>query len=472
MTQRVDKDSLQLDKPRRTPGHPTKSHIVKTKVDGKERIIRFGEQGASTAGKPKEGESDRMKQKRASFKARHAKNIAKGKSSPAYWANRVKWATGGPVELQQMAVKYEEGGDVNVRKLVNSMRKMFSLDTPKDMTTGETVADIAAGFVPGLGTAQAARDFERARREGDKLGMGLASVGMIPVVGGVVKGGKAAAKSLAEMAEQYGAKVPEFITAYRGAAAGNAQRSSMNPGVVFMSRNPETAKQYGDVVEHKLRGDLKLLDMNPNNPEARRVLFRTGDYETLKDLGIKSEKDLKNPDKFAELFTEGASDYALGMLPGKHAPAVLQAYGYQGAKWGDDFWLAGKAEDYLAKPPVKEQKMLQGVYRGYAGEPGASAELFATPQKRVADYYAQKRAAQTGEAPHAEMLLVDPFAGKQYGHATAGTGKNPPMVTKARKLKPEDVKERTQLYAEGGYVEYDPAAVDNIVNQIREGIYG
>jgi len=97
MVQRVDKDSLKLDQPRRTPGHPTKSHIVKTKIDGKEKILRFGEQGAETAGKPKEGESERMKAKRASFKSRHAKNIAKGKSSPAYWANKVKWAEGGPV---------------------------------------------------------------------------------------------------------------------------------------------------------------------------------------------------------------------------------------------------------------------------------------------------------------------------------------------------------------------------------------
>jgi hypothetical protein len=95
----VDKDSLQLDKPQRTPNHPTKSHIVKTMVDGKEKIIRFGEQGAQTAGKPKEGESDRMTAKRESFKARHAKNIAKGKSSAAYWADKVKWAEGGEVDL-------------------------------------------------------------------------------------------------------------------------------------------------------------------------------------------------------------------------------------------------------------------------------------------------------------------------------------------------------------------------------------
>ena len=91
MVERVDKDSLPLNKPRRTPGHPTKSHVVKTRVDGKEKVIRFGEQGASTAGKPTEGESDRMTAKRASFKARHARNIAKGPSSAAYWANKVKW---------------------------------------------------------------------------------------------------------------------------------------------------------------------------------------------------------------------------------------------------------------------------------------------------------------------------------------------------------------------------------------------
>ena len=80
-----------FNKPKRTPSHPKKSHIVVAKEGDKIKTIRFGEQGASTAGKPKAGESDRMKKKRASFKARHAKNIAKGKMSAAYWANRVKW---------------------------------------------------------------------------------------------------------------------------------------------------------------------------------------------------------------------------------------------------------------------------------------------------------------------------------------------------------------------------------------------
>jgi hypothetical protein len=79
------------NKPKRTPNHPKKSHIVVAKEGDKIKTIRYGEQGASTAGKPKAGESEKMKKKRKSFKARHAKNIAKGKMSAAYWANKSKW---------------------------------------------------------------------------------------------------------------------------------------------------------------------------------------------------------------------------------------------------------------------------------------------------------------------------------------------------------------------------------------------
>ncbi len=88
---------MPCNKPRRTPGHPKKSHIVKACYSGKKKIIRFGQQGkkvgtlTGTAGKPKKGESARMKAKRKSFKARHSKNIAKGPSSAAYWSDRVKW---------------------------------------------------------------------------------------------------------------------------------------------------------------------------------------------------------------------------------------------------------------------------------------------------------------------------------------------------------------------------------------------
>tara|TARA_R110001592_G_scaffold309424_1_gene583679 strand:- start:260 stop:577 length:318 start_codon:yes stop_codon:yes gene_type:complete len=79
------------NKPKRTPDHPKKSHMVLAKEGDRIKLIRYGEQGAKTAGKPKAGESARMKKKRASFKARHAKNIKRGKMSAAYWANRSKW---------------------------------------------------------------------------------------------------------------------------------------------------------------------------------------------------------------------------------------------------------------------------------------------------------------------------------------------------------------------------------------------
>ena len=91
MAKKVSKKDMACNKPKRTPSHPKKSHIVKACESGKEKLIRFGEQGASTAGKPKAGESDKMKAKRKSFKARHGKNIAKGKMSAAYWSNLVKW---------------------------------------------------------------------------------------------------------------------------------------------------------------------------------------------------------------------------------------------------------------------------------------------------------------------------------------------------------------------------------------------
>ena len=78
------------NQPKRTPSHPTKSHAVLAKSGDEVKLIRFGQQGVS--GSPKrEGESESDKKRREAFKARHAENIAKGKMSAAYWANKVKW---------------------------------------------------------------------------------------------------------------------------------------------------------------------------------------------------------------------------------------------------------------------------------------------------------------------------------------------------------------------------------------------
>lgn len=78
------------NKPKRTPNHPNKSHVVLAKEGDKVKLIRFGQQGVS--GSPKqEGESATAKARREAFKARHASNIAKGRMSAAYWANKTKW---------------------------------------------------------------------------------------------------------------------------------------------------------------------------------------------------------------------------------------------------------------------------------------------------------------------------------------------------------------------------------------------
>ena len=79
------------NKPKRTPSHPTKSHVVLAKEGDIVKLIRFGAQGADTK-PPRKGESEADKSKRRSFKARHAKNIAKGKMSAAFWADKVKWS--------------------------------------------------------------------------------------------------------------------------------------------------------------------------------------------------------------------------------------------------------------------------------------------------------------------------------------------------------------------------------------------
>ena len=91
---RIDKESMPCNKPRGLNDGSGKSHVVKACCDDcgpKGKLIKFGQKGASTAGDPKKDESKKMKSKRKSFKARHGKNIAKGKKSAAYWADKVKW---------------------------------------------------------------------------------------------------------------------------------------------------------------------------------------------------------------------------------------------------------------------------------------------------------------------------------------------------------------------------------------------
>ena len=92
--ERTDKSKMECNTPKRLNDGSGKSHVVKACYPGAPeggKLIKFGQKGASTAGAPKEGESDKMKAKRKSFKSRHGRNIAKGPSSAAFWSNKVKW---------------------------------------------------------------------------------------------------------------------------------------------------------------------------------------------------------------------------------------------------------------------------------------------------------------------------------------------------------------------------------------------
>jgi len=123
----------------------------------------------------------------------------------------------------------------------------------------------------------------------------------------------------------------------------------------------------------------------------------------------------------------------------------------EGYNKGGALRSAMKGAREAADQVAKGQKMLQGVYRGYTGERLAEPVLSTTPQRRVAEYYANRRAAERGEDPLLEMLMVDPFAGKQYGLSLPIDQYNRDFITtRARAITPEDVAERIQLKKRGG----------------------
>lgn len=440
----------------------------------------------------------------------------------------------------------------------NTLRKFTSLDTPQDMTAAETLADIAAGFVPGIGTAQSARDFERARREGDKLGMGLSAVGMIPVVGGVVKPARKAVDPLAEMLRKYLDKAPSTPsraaemrsvqealarTESRAADAASARQTDIlsSPetykevdwpqrfyrGIRQATRGPngEMLPEVSSLIMPQ-RGS-EVLSVQPNNPRRtawaasnpltassfasdpnslvvplrlrekpdvvfnaeglpwQRFFSQTGDLSRGSyNYPLRSEfKDMLRDPSVRSILVKDIFDDAANTPEGLRRLSELYGVQLRPENLLSDNLLIKDPSvvEYLLtketpkmteplksksspkssskkEPTVKEQKMLQGFYRGYAGDYDAAraaaqdSGVFVSPQRAVGEYYANKRAAQTGAEPHLEMILADPFAGRGYGHSTMGTGKNPPMITRARELAPEDVKDRTKLYAAGGAV--------------------
>jgi NTP pyrophosphatase (non-canonical NTP hydrolase) len=318
MTDRVDKDSLQLNQPRRTPSHPTKSHIVKTKVDGKEKIIRFGEQGASTAGKPKEGESDRMKAKRASFKSRHAKNIAKGPSSPAYWANKVKWADGGFVKTN-----YAEGDSVRTQPQNAALGAIadFLKQTYSPRRTQQL-----QGTMEFLGVPALARTTERLSYGQPITNINKANVPMLPddtaeaamlvgpMAGPLGKMAKRVGTNLVQTAPYVARDIVESATSPLKSYAvkpkgGNWQpaggrRDSVTMSVSPLKRNPEVIS--GDLINRAAGEDLwsKMVDENvyhypaswlqENRPDVLNKLMGEDRAALNKWLDNKLEKYIRN----------------------------------------------------------------------------------------------------------------------------------------------------------------------------------
>jgi hypothetical protein len=317
MTSRVDKDSLPLNQPRRTPSHPDKSHIVKTKVDGKEKLIRFGEQGASTAGKPKEGESDRMKAKRASFKSRHAKNIAKGPSSPAYWANKVKWADGGFVKTN-----YYDGGSMRAQpqnaalgSIAEFLKQTYSPRRTQQMQ----------GTMEFLGVPALARTAERLSYGQPITNINKANVPLLP--DDTAEAAMLVAPPLASLAKRVGTNlvqtapyvardIVQNVTSPLKSYAvkpkgGNWQppegrRDSVTMSVNPIKRNPEVMS--GDLINQAAGEDLwsKMVDLGPsvynsptpwlkeNRPDVLDKLYGEDRLALNKWLDTKLEKYIRN----------------------------------------------------------------------------------------------------------------------------------------------------------------------------------
>jgi hypothetical protein len=315
MTDRVDKDSLPLNQPRRTPSHPTKSHIVKTKVDGKEKIIRFGEQGASTAGKPKEGESDRMKAKRASFKSRHAKNIAKGPSSPAYWANKVKWADGGFVKTN-----YYDGGSMRAQpqnaalgSIAEFLKQTYSPRRTQQMQ----------GTMEFLGVPALARTAERLSYGQPITNINKANVPMLP--DDTAEAAMLVAPPLASLAKRVGTNLVQTAPAVARDIVQNvtsplksyavkpkggnwqpaaAKRDSVTMSVNPIKRNPDVIS--GDMINQAAGEDLwsKMVDMDvyqhpsswlrENRPDVLNNLLGPEKGAVNKWLDTKLEKYIRN----------------------------------------------------------------------------------------------------------------------------------------------------------------------------------
>jgi hypothetical protein len=263
--------------------------------------------------------------------------------------------------------------------------------------------------------------------------------------------------------------------AQKGKAQSGALRQAH--GTMFKAAIQHALEGGVDTVYYptaKTIGGIRLKESSAYAPIYDQQIIKEGLKPLLKIPGVNANKI---GDAYYEInFTPEAKDFIL-KGEGQSAPGYAGGGFVKGVLKNIDEMvrkhMAKEAAEEVVKAAPKEQKMLQGFYRGYAGDYDATKAgtdagmVFVSPQRGVGEIFANKRAAQTGTDPHLEMILADPFAGYGYGMNVPLNKQNQKIdFTRARQLDPKDVKERTQLYAEGGSVSYDPSRIEQIMSSI------
>ncbi len=269
--------------------------------------------------------------------------------------------------------------------------------------------------------------------------------------------------------EDYLPFVQDFVKSQQWGRVGDLRNTGMRQTrEVFNVNELQLLKQLGeDYIPDALGGaDIQRLH-NMLVPEGRRLKYDArGNVVGSEDPG-----------------------YARGGLVGLHAKyaggGVVKGLAKLMGRSAETSQAAENTAAAAIKEAPKEQRMLQGFYRGYAGEnkPSQTAfgneTYFVSPQRKVGDYYAQRRAAETGEDPHLEMILANPFLLRNSPYTLSipvDKYNRDFLVTRARRVDPDEVKSRAKLYATGGAVragpefEYDPAAVDARAAALMEAI--
>ena len=282
----------------------------------------------------------------------------------------------------------------------------------------------------------------------DDVGQNFAEGGAVP---GYAGGGlfTKVAESIGELAAKYGTKAAPkehkmLQGVYRGYAGEDPGETVFHAGAEFQRPNPGLFTNPERAAVEQFQQAMGSPKLHTFEAKPRRTGTDEDVYAMARRLGI------YNPGIPASQYLEQGEN---AIFPeAARMVEELRGMGLDSLRLKDGM---GKQPSLVALDP--------GVVR-------PAESVFASPQRRVAEYYAQKRAAQTGERPHVEMLLVDPFAGKKYGHSIPMDKFNrEPVTTRARKLQPEQVKNRTKLYAAGGAVQFDPDEIAHLASQAMHG---